>query len=96
MQMLGWVERNYGSVAEYNRCMEEADELEYERECKRHESYRKNKEKLDKAQEEGLKVVYFADDCVGCKHYEDVSMMCEDDDVTHGICRYCGKCPRLK
>lgn len=94
--MLGRIEGMYGSVAEYYRCMEEADEREAELQHKAQLKYRENKEKLDKAEEKGLSVVYYADGCVGCDSYESIGMTDEYDDVEHGICMKCGKCENKK
>lgn len=82
---LAYIERNYGCVAEYNRCQREAEEYEYEREMEQQEYYQKNKEKLDKASENGT-LVTFSWDCVGCHHYTAIGMTWSDDDIEHGIC----------
>ena len=87
---LARIERNYGSVAEYNRCREEADAEQFEREM----NCAKNKAKLESA---GERAMYFCEDCIGCKYYEMVGPTSpgfefEDiDDVEHGICHHKAK-----
>ena len=84
---LNYIERNYGCVAEYQRCMAEEDnERWFENNA---EKWEVNKEKLTQA---GDRAMYFCEDCMGCKHYEDVGPTFYDghgqDDVTHGICHH--------
>ncbi len=87
MDDLARIERAYGSVAEYNRCREETDAEQFEREI----SCAKNKAKLESA---GERALYFCEDCIGCKYYEMVGptspgFYYEDiDDVEHGICHH--------
>lgn len=90
---LNYVERNYGCVAEYNRCREE----EEERDWSVYETCAENKKKLTEA---GDKAMYFCDDCIGCNHYESIGPttpgfgLGDVDDVEHGICHsteYCKK-----
>ncbi len=91
---LARIERSYGSVAEYNRCREEADAEQYEREMNYRNSCAKNKAKLESA---GERAMYFCEDCIGCKYYEMVGPTSpgfglEDiDDVEHGICHHKAK-----
>lgn len=97
MDDLSRIERNYGCVAEYNRCMEEEMEHEWEQQVKRNEYCKANKAKLEAA---GDKAMYFCEDCFGCTFYEDVGPTSWDslgqDDVTHGICnlRETCTCPK--
>lgn len=53
------------------------------------EKLQENKKKLNKASQDG-NLVYFADSCVGCPHYECISCTYQNewdvDDVEHGIC----------
>ena len=92
MDDLARIERNYGCVAEYNRCQEE----QTEREMNILSRCAANKAKLDKAKAEG-KAMFFCEDCIGCKHYESIGpttpgFYYEDiDDVEHGICHHEGK-----
>lgn len=85
---LARIERNYGCVAEYNRCMEEEMEYKWEQQAKLDERCKANKEKIKAA---GDKVMYFCDDCYGCPFYEDIGPTSWSewnwDDVTHGICK---------
>ena len=91
---LARIERSYGSVAEYNRCREEADAERFEREMNYRDSCAKNKAKLESA---GDRAMYFCEDCIGCKYYEMVGSTSpgfglEDiDDVEHGICHHKAK-----
>lgn len=82
---LSYVERNYGCVAEYNRCCEEDMEYEWERQEKARQYYKKNDALRKKAQADGSYVV-FCDDCFDCPSYTDIGMTDEYDDVPHGIC----------
>ena len=94
MDDLARIECSYGSVAEYNRCREEADAEQFEREMNYRNSCAKNKAKLESA---GDRAMYFCEDCIGCKYYEMVGPTSpgfglEDiDDVEHGICRHKAK-----
>lgn len=90
MDDLARIERSYGSVAEYNRCMEEDAEYEAEQEAKDRDWCARNKAKLDAA---GDRAMRFCEDCFGCKYYEDVGPTHIDswgyqDDVPHGICHH--------
>ena len=93
MDDLTRIERAYGCVAEYQRCMEEEDE----REMKRALQAEENKRKLER--EKG-NVMYFCDGCVGCKHYESIGPTNYTremyDDVEHGICRAERKCEKCE
>lgn len=91
---LGYVERNYGCVAEYQRCRAEEDDYYWEQKAKRYEYYRKNKELLDKAEADGT-LVYFSYECKDCPDYTDIGMTSDQDDVDHGICGNldCKDCP---
>lgn len=82
---LSYVERNYGCVAEYNRCREEDMQHEYELQEKARQYYKKNNELRKKAQTDGSYVV-FCDDCFDCPSYTDIGMTDADDDIPHGIC----------
>ncbi len=82
---LAAIERSYGCVAEYNRCMEEENDYEYEQEARRRKYYAENKKKLEDASKND-NLQYFCEDCVGCKDYVSIGPKCEDDDVEHGIC----------
>lgn len=88
MDDLGRIERAYGSVAEYNRCREEADAEQYEREMRILDGCARNKAKLKEAGDRAV----WCEDCIGCKHYEVVGPTSpgfglEDiDDMEHGIC----------
>lgn len=88
---LNYVERNYGCVAEYNRCMEEDAEYRVERGMRVLDSCARNKAKLEAA---GDRAMWFCEDCIGCKYYEMVGPTSpgfgyEDiDDVEHGICHH--------
>lgn len=90
MDDLTRIERNYGCVAEYQRCQMEDEE----REMAIIEKCARNKAKLDEA---GDRAMYFCEDCIGCKYYEEVGpttpgFYYEDiDDVEHGICHHKGK-----
>ncbi len=91
MDDLTRIERMYGCVAEYQRCMEE----ENEREMKYALQAKKNKQKLEREKE---KVMYFCNGCVGCEHYESIGPTNYTremyDDVEHGICRAERKCKK--
>ena len=65
MDDLARIERCYGSVAEYNRCREEENEMYWET----YFSCKANKVKLESA---GDRAMYFCEDCIGCKYYEEV------------------------
>lgn len=82
---LSYVERNYGCVAEYNRCREEEEQYEYEKQEKARAYYQKNKIEYDKAEEEG-KLVRFCVSCYECSSYTDIGMTDDMDDVPHGRC----------
>lgn len=82
---LSYVERNYGSVAEYNRCREEVNQEAYEKEMRAIAYYKRNKEKLNKVDADGT-LIYFSEDCYECPHYTDIGPTDEYDDVPHGIC----------
>lgn len=82
---LDYVEQNYGCVAEYNRCREEDESYEYEKEQKRRTYYQKNKTEYDKAEQEG-KLVRFCESCYECPSYTDIGMTDDMDDVPHGRC----------
>ncbi len=62
-----------------------------EKEIAWHEEVANNKIKLKEASENGT-LVYFSDDCYGCKSYEDIGptelgLGFDDiDDICHGIC----------
>lgn len=90
MDDLARIERAYGSVAEYNRCMEE----ETEKEMRILDNCARNKAKLESA---GDRALYFCEDCIGCKYYEMVGptspgFYYEDiDDVEHGVCHHKAK-----
>lgn len=90
MDDLARIERNYGSVAEYNRCMEEDAEYEAEQKAKWLSYCENNKAKLDGA---GKRAMRYCEDCFGCKYYDDVGPTYIDswgyqDDIPHGICRH--------
>lgn len=98
MSDLTRIERNYGSVAEYNRCREEDAEREAEKEMKMLAWCNRNKAKLDAA---GDRAMWFCVDCFGCKFYEDVGPTSIDswgnqDDIPHGICHKGKECDILK
>ena len=87
---LNRIERAYGSVVEYNRCIEEDAEYEAEQQAKWLSYCADNKAKLEQARERAMR---FCDDCFGCKYYEDVGPTYIDswgyqDDVPHGICQH--------
>lgn len=88
---LNYVERNYGCVAEYQRCQMEDEEYAWEKQMEINEKCAKNKAKLN---EVGKRAMYFSDNCIGCKHYESVGPMSysigwgDTDDVEHGICHH--------
>lgn len=94
MSDLAWIERNYGCIAEYNRCMEENNSEDFAREMKNMEACARNKAKLNEA---GDRARHFCYECVGCKWYEDIgptsygSCLEDIDDVIHGICHHQGK-----
>lgn len=105
MDDLSRIERIYGSVAEYNRSMEEDREYELEREMER--VYKQNER--CKANDKKLKdnediAVFYSYDCSECEHYEDVGPTFWDevwmiiDDVEHGLCHNCNRkeCPVWK
>lgn len=85
------IERNYGCVTEYNRCMEERAEYEAEKEAEARDRYQKNKYRMENA---GIALVASSDLCSGCPHYEDIGMTWSEDDFMHGICKNmkCDKC----
>lgn len=91
---LSRIESIYGCVAEYNRCMQERDEYEWEKQQKQNELCSKNKQKL---KDNAEIAVYFSDDCIGCKHYEEVGPTqwnlewMDIDDVEHGLCHNCNR-----
>lgn len=84
---LDYVERNYGCVAEYNRCREEDEAYEAEQQYKRNQYYKKNRELFAKAEADGT-LVFFSDSCYysKCPYYTEIHPRFEDDDVEHGIC----------
>lgn len=82
---LDYVERNYGCVAEYNRSRFEDEEHEAELRYKANQYFKKNKELLDKAKENGT-AISFCESCFECPSYTDIGATAEDDDVPHGIC----------
>lgn len=84
-ESLSSIERSYGCVAEYNRCMEEREACEAEQEREAWDYERKNKALLDQAEKDGT-LVYFCDDCIGCEHYRPIGMTSAEDDIEHGIC----------
>ena len=68
-------------VPEYYREMQEREEREYERECKRLEYYEESKRKLEWAKQMGWPILYFGgyDKCHKCKYKFDVQTDAEDD-----------------
>lgn len=94
MDELARIERNYGCVAEYQRCQMEDEEYAWERQMEINEKCARNKAKLDAA---GDRAMYFCEDCIGCKYYEEVGPTSysigwgDMDDVEHGICHHKGK-----
>lgn len=88
---LSYIERNYGCVAEYNRCMEEREQEEAETEFNNQQYYAKNKAKMDEAAKDpNVERMFFSDDCIGCSHYTSIGPThgndWDVDDVEHGIC----------
>ena len=83
--MLNYIERNYGCVAEYNRCRQEDEEHEWQLEMERQDWYKRNKEKVDKAVKDGTLVSY-SWNCVGCPYYTSIGPTWSDDDIEKGIC----------
>ena len=84
---LDYVERNYGCVAEYNRCREEDMQYEYEQQAKRNAYYKENRKLFEKAEKDGT-LVFFSESCYydKCSSYTSIGPRFEDDDVEHGIC----------
>ena len=102
MDELNRIERIYGSVAEYNRSMEEdrayEEEMKYKQQMETNERCKANEKKL---KDNADIAVYYSDDCIGCEHYEEVGPAFWDttwmhiDDVEHGLCHNCNRkeCP---
>ena len=80
------IERSYGCVAEYNRCMEEDAEREAEIAYKRSQYYAKNKKILDEHEAAGDLIYFPSEKCVSCPNFVDVGPTDEDDDFPHGYC----------
>ena len=72
---LSSIERNYGCVAEYNRCRQESDERDWELREKANEHYWKNREKRESAAAQGKKIVWY-DGGGACNH-----CTCADSDT---------------
>lgn len=68
-------------VPEYYREIQEREEHEYERMCKREAYYKESRLRLEDAEKNGYPVLHFSgySECVNCKKKFDVQVDAEDD-----------------
>lgn len=91
------IERNYGCYAEYIRSIEENDENESERAYQANLIFKKNKENLKKASEEGLPIIWFGGyeyGCDKCPYADNNTQRDFDDDIELIICRKGSPCKK--
>lgn len=75
-------------VPEFYRSQREEEERQYELETKAQEHYNQNKEKLDKAAEEGYPILNYDGytECYDCKTKDSDTMIFAEDDIGTIIC----------
>ena len=87
MDALSRVERMYGSVTEYGRCMEE-EYYDEEKESKVFDMFQANSKKLEEAYRNGLPTIWCGGygACKGCEYADNDTMEHYDDDRDIIIC----------